>query len=303
MKNINILLVLLSLFLFSCPMQKYTTIKTVVEIQTDKPLSDKGLSALSTKIQQRLVDFNFPIKDLNLDKGKKQLTIIADVKEEDMDTYNSIFDSHQLDFWDTFRTDDFQIKQIDSTLLQVEGFITDPPSGFSLLPEELGRCQAADKLSDIALQLQENLKSVKHLKLIWSVEQKMFDQKEYRLYMIDTQGKTESPLTEQAIKDTQVEKGSYGDYSISFKFDEAGTKTWTNMTQNAAFNGNRSIAIVLDGQIVMCPKVMEPIYGGSCMISGSYTKEVAVDLMKKLQMGRLPYPLKILEQTVISKVE
>jgi preprotein translocase subunit SecD len=73
----------------------------------------------------------------------------------------------------------------------------------------------------------------------------------------------------------------------------AGEDLW-NALATKCFNGgaecpSKSIAIVLDGQVISAPVVQEPTFtGGSVQISGSFTERDANDLAKILQFGAVP---------------
>ena len=73
----------------------------------------------------------------------------------------------------------------------------------------------------------------------------------------------------------------------------AGEDLW-NALATKCFNGGsdcptKSIAIVLDGEVISAPVVQEPTFtGGSVQISGSFTEGEAKDLAKILQFGAVP---------------
>lgn len=60
-------------------------------------------------------------------------------------------------------------------------------------------------------------------------------------------------------------------------------------------NVGRLFAIVLDGEVISAPRINEPIYGGSSIISGSFTTENANDLAISLNSGALPVNFKVIE--------
>ncbi len=70
-------------------------------------------------------------------------------------------------------------------------------------------------------------------------------------------------------------------------------------TQYAAANPQKSIAIVLDGQIISNPVVRGAITDGKPVISGNFTVDTAKDLERQLNEGALPVPIKIIAQQTI----
>ncbi len=115
---------------------------------------------------------------------------------------------------------------------------------------------------------------------------------------------TKIPLEEQTvltgdhITDARVEIGgrSFGEAHISLNFDPQGAKTFERLTGE---NVGRKLAIVLDGVVYSDPVIRERIPNGRAVIEGSYTDEEAKVLAIALRTGRLPAPVKILEQRTV----
>lgn len=105
-------------------------------------------------------------------------------------------------------------------------------------------------------------------------------------------------LTGQYITDARVEIGSrnFGESQIALEFDAQGARIFERVTGD---NVGRSLAIVLDGTVYSYPNIKERIGGGKAVISGSFTDEEAKVLAIALRTGRLPAPVKILEQRTV----
>ncbi len=98
-----------------------------------------------------------------------------------------------------------------------------------------------------------------------------------------------------------------GIWRVSFEFKPEGASKFAALTQRLV---NRQIGIFLDGQPtdrqpdgtpVPVDKyhgvtVKEPILGGTGEITGSFSRDQAVDLASKLNAGALPVPIKIIEE-------
>lgn len=99
-------------------------------------------------------------------------------------------------------------------------------------------------------------------------------------------------LTGELLVDAQM---TYyrGNPSIVFKFNAEGTQKFAKITKE---NIGKSLAIILDNEVIMAPKINSSITNGSGIISGSFTEEEAVKIAKILKAGALPAPVKILEE-------
>ncbi len=105
-------------------------------------------------------------------------------------------------------------------------------------------------------------------------------------------------LTGQYITDARVEIDSrgFGGSHISLEFDPQGARMFERLTEA---NVGRQLAIVLDGVVYSAPQIKERISGGKAQITGGFTDEEAKVLAIALRTGRLPAPVKILEQRTV----
>lgn len=77
--------------------------------------------------------------------------------------------------------------------------------------------------------------------------------------------------------------------AISFTLTKEGGQLFGDMTARSI---GKSITIQLDGQVLMSPIVNEAIYGGSVLVTGSFTEEDAENICLQLQSGALPLDLR-----------
>lgn len=98
-------------------------------------------------------------------------------------------------------------------------------------------------------------------------------------------------------------------YAVDLQFDGDGADLFHEATATAysgsvtsAIEGvdNKAIMIILDGQIISAPVVNEPISGGRCTISGSFTQEEATNLAALIEGGALPLELEEINSSVQS---
>ena len=92
---------------------------------------------------------------------------------------------------------------------------------------------------------------------------------------------------------------STGQMSISLTMNSKGAKEWGALTTQAANNGNREVAIVLDDEVVSAPGVRVPITGGRSSIDGSFSVQEANDLAKILSIGKLPAKTTIVSESTV----
>lgn len=123
----------------------------------------------------------------------------------------------------------------------------------------------------------------------------------FELYAIKREpGKNTAPLEGDHVTDASASPNpTTGELSISLRMDAEGARIWGVMTQKAAADGNREIAIVLDSGVVSAPMVQNPILTGSSEITGSYTLEEANDISSILEIGKLPAGTKIIQESLV----
>lgn len=108
---------------------------------------------------------------------------------------------------------------------------------------------------------------------------------------------TPTTLTGKNLRKSQVTfSGTSGGAEVSIEFDREGAKLFEDITKR---NVGKTVAIMLDGQIVSAPVVNAQITGGKAVIQGNFTTDEAKNLSIALNAGALPVPIKIIGQTSI----
>jgi len=92
---------------------------------------------------------------------------------------------------------------------------------------------------------------------------------------------------------TVVFDSNTGKPQVGLTFSSDGAKKFADITKR---NVGKIVAIALDNQVIEAPRVSEPIFGGSAVISGSFTSDQAKTLQIQLNAGALPVSLSVLEQ-------
>lgn len=89
-----------------------------------------------------------------------------------------------------------------------------------------------------------------------------------------------------------------GKPNMTIEFDAYSASLWQRMT---AANINKTIAIVIDGNVLSAPNVISAIEGGKTQISGSFTKEEASTYAGLLGSGYLPVNLVLRSVEAVGK--
>ena len=100
--------------------------------------------------------------------------------------------------------------------------------------------------------------------------------------------------------------GSYSDqktgateYAVELKLNEEGTAAFATATEEAYNNGNDTIAIYYDGDLISVPRVDAVIKNGEATISGSMTYEEADNIASTIRIGGLNVELKEISSEVV----
>ncbi len=81
---------------------------------------------------------------------------------------------------------------------------------------------------------------------------------------------------------------SLGEYVIHFKLNKSGTELFKQMTTQYV---GQVLYILLDGEVLLAPRVNEPIAGGAGTITGMGSREEAEKVAAQIQSGALPLVL------------
>ena len=111
----------------------------------------------------------------------------------------------------------------------------------------------------------------------------------------DEEGNT--VLTGTDLKDAQASTNPQtGQNVVNLEFSDEGAQKFAELTTR---NVGRTIAILLDGEVLTAPNVREPILGGRAEITGQKTLEEAQNLAVVLRSGALPVKVEIIETRTV----
>jgi preprotein translocase subunit SecD len=103
-------------------------------------------------------------------------------------------------------------------------------------------------------------------------------------------------LTGADLKTARQDYDQNGQPAVAISFNSKGARAFAETTQQ---NVGKPFAIILDGQVLSTPNIIEPILGGTASITGSFTAESAQALAISLQSGSLPIALKTVEERTV----
>ncbi len=86
---------------------------------------------------------------------------------------------------------------------------------------------------------------------------------------------------------------------ILLQFNDDGSKIFEELT---AKNINKKLAIYIDGVLLSAPTVQDKISGGKAQITGNFTVKEAQELVRSLNAGALPVPIKLISQESIGPI-
>jgi SecD/SecF fusion protein len=135
------------------------------------------------------------------------------------------------------------------------------------------------------------------LEFHWGVKPYDDNEEFFPLYAIKKTGRDgKAPLTGDVVKDANAQFGrNRASAKVSMSMDSDGAKIWARLTKN---NVQEFIAILLDGYVYSAPRVNQEITGGQSSITGDFTLEEAQDLANVLNSGKLPAPVRIIEENL-----
>ncbi len=100
----------------------------------------------------------------------------------------------------------------------------------------------------------------------------------------------ETILTGADLANVGLDRTDRGEYVIPFELQPEAAQTFAEYT---SANVGRFLCIVLDKQVISCPRVNQPIVEGRGMIQGDFTLDSAQQLAVQLRYGALPMPLRV----------
>ena len=119
------------------------------------------------------------------------------------------------------------------------------------------------------------------------------------LYAIKSNREDTSPLSGGVVVDASQSYDAVGNPAVSMQMNAQGARIWENLT-DVAYRQNSNIAIVLDDIVYSAPGVTRgAISGGRSEITGDFDLNEAIDLANVLRAGKLPASATIIQSEVV----
>ena len=87
------------------------------------------------------------------------------------------------------------------------------------------------------------------------------------------------------------------DWTVNIRFDGRGAEIFSDLTRRIVGDNSKCIAVFLDDEELICPVARAWIRDGSSQITGNFTREEARTLSIQLESGRLPVPLRLIQES------
>lgn len=109
-----------------------------------------------------------------------------------------------------------------------------------------------------------------------------------------------TPLTGTYLKRADLGfDQTIGSPLISLQFNDEGSEIFEELTSG---NVGKILAIYIDGIPISTPVVQETISGGRAQITGDFTIDEAKELVRNLNAGALPVPVKLISQQSVGPI-
>ena len=112
-------------------------------------------------------------------------------------------------------------------------------------------------------------------------------------YLVPNFAKVTGKLLKQATYEFRESDGKSSPHVVSIVFKPEGAKRFGDLT---AENIGKPVAIILDNLVVSAPNVNTAIEDGKAIISGSFEKESAEELVSFLRSGAFSAPVEVIEE-------
>jgi len=103
--------------------------------------------------------------------------------------------------------------------------------------------------------------------------------------------KSNAGIDGSMIRSTSV-NGEGSDAALLITFDAQGAQAWQSLS---AANIGKSIAMVIDGRVIMDPMVRDEIKNGQCMVTGNFNVKELLVLKALVNNGELLAALKVIQ--------
>jgi hypothetical protein len=283
-----IALIISSIFLSAFPF-RHQDGKQLVSIKCiDKQCDSKSISKSAEIIKNRLDDYGIKGFEISINESLKSIEIFFSEDANLHDVIRLSTSKGNFGFYETFNRKDVieLISSNDSlfSLLNISNLESNNVESEAIL----GFCKK-EKISKVEKLLTKSYlsKDGEEIRFLWEVSAN--DIGNFNLYIVKP---------EAAINGKQIEKVEVGQSKsnrsneLMISLNQEGANLWKTLTGNSI---GKTIAVVLDGKVVMAPKVMTEISGGKCSISGNFSKNELKVMQALINSEELPLNMELLD--------
>lgn len=292
---------------------KYSLTIGITSVETS--LDEKRINEVFELLTEQAVSNGIICQSIVKSPQNNQLTfnIISQLTqngEQDpgLDYFTNIL-SHKptLGFWDVYRNNDEPVREVLLHLYEKYKLAERLPLTFSIFNSDLVYASAV--LAEVTPENIPFLDSLFHLPevvktfpedmiLAWSFypvinqEGKSY----FDLFALKKSTKLGPYITGkdlQAINSNREIGAKSVDIVLDLKFDAV----WILKEKSrwAAENSKREIGIVVNGRVVIAPRVINEIPNGRAVITGNFDFESASQMINKIKLSAIPFEIKVLE--------
>jgi protein-export membrane protein SecD len=109
---------------------------------------------------------------------------------------------------------------------------------------------------------------------------------------------TEASVTGDMLKTANVkfDQSKFNEPIVALELNSKGARRFARVTGE---NVGRRLAIILDGEVYLAPRINERIPSGQAVITGRFSQDEAADIAIVLRAGALPAPIRIEEERTV----
>jgi len=292
-----------SILNFCCNAISDIQIETIIEIKAESSLDKGQLKELKNGIMDRLVSSGFKNNEIINHKNPLKLIIQSSIKSKDKERYNSILVPIEVSLSKLHDYSGSLEEKIDSRNIEVPNFfpIKSDKNRNYFPTEVLGGCYNESYFDNIKSSLQDNLKDIEGIKLVWSKERIGPESSPFLLYMIDSRNKTNFNVTNDEIENVMPGRNQGTPYFATiFELNVKGSKKLLDITTQL-YEENSNLGIIVEDRVFSNLTISRPLTQGNFTIIEGLSLEdqtKTIHLSENLMLKSLSHKIEIVSQNV-----
>lgn len=294
-------LLFILLLLSACQPKEKINVESRIRVNSNKA---EMLSLIENQMEQRFAKFGIEVLSSDLDAENNEIIFQTQMDEEKLELHSKLFNSYRFDLWDVHDLEDPVMKEINWRGLNVNGFQINLLESLILPKEVLGLAKDKNRLKEISAVIMDSLSQIPNIKLLWSDWKKTPPNEGYYLYAMDRTKAMNPLLTESEVVNAEVAEDAYSSkFVVNLQLNEIGAKKFLAVTTKAYNDNKAAIALVLNDEVIFCPRVNTPITGGKATIASFDQVEKADIIAIHMGLNRLPAEINLLDNKTIETKE